>query len=349
MVVLKFKKFFKKFPNDSIETANFIETIQASEIIGSLISPELNIMCFIAQITAPTDFDEIAFRENLFQIIDSFEGPEDIYVASSIISSAESIDSVKRDMRTFTPIALGLMILLLILSFRSWTGTFLPLFVVGFSILWTFGLMAWLDLSVPIIGGLIPIMLIAIANNYGIHIISHYYEFTKLDQNLDRVEILKRTMKRLGMPIFLAGFTTVISFLSLTTHELSKVREIGLLVSFGIAVSFFLSLLFIPAILILVPRPTYLGKERSLETVNNFLVNWGKFFVKNRVPFLAILFSGMFLFSFGIRDITIDTVPDNYFPKDSKIRRSSAVINQVFGGSTQLNILIEGDIYDPLS
>ena len=78
-------------------------------------------------------------------------------------------------------------------------------------------------------------MLIAIANNYGIHIISHYYEFTKLDLNLDRVEILKRTMKRLGMPIFLAGFTTAISFLSLVTHELSKVREIGLLVSFGIA------------------------------------------------------------------------------------------------------------------
>ena len=57
----------------------------------------------------------------------------------------------------------------------------------------------------------------------------------------------------------------------------------------------------------------------------------------------------MFIFSFGIRDITIDTVPDNYFPEDSKIRKSSAVISEVFGGSTQLNILIEGDIYDPLS
>ena len=105
--------------------------------------------------------------------------------------------------------------------------------------------------------------------------------------------------------------------MSLITHELSKVTEIGLLVSFGIAVSFFLSLLLIPAILILVPRPTYLGKDTSLQFVNNFLVSWGKFFVRNRVPFLAILFTGMFLFSFGIRDITIDTVPDHFFPKDS--------------------------------
>ena len=343
------QNLLEKIPSDSIDSSNLIEAIYTSDIIGNLVSADLNIMCFVAQITASTDFDEIEFRERLYRIVNNFEEPEKIYLASPIISSAESIDSVKRDMRTFTPIALGLMILLLILSFRSWTGTFLPLFVVGFSILWTFGLMAWLDISVPIIGGLIPIMLIAIANNYGIHIISHYYEFTKMDQSLSRTEILKRTMKRLGMPIFLAGITTVISFMSLMTHELSKVREIGLLVSFGIAVSFLLSLFLIPAILILVPRPTYLGKDNSLQFVNKFLVNWGKFFVRNRVPFLATLFVGIFLFSFGIRDITIDTVPYHFFPEDSKIRKASRVISNTFGGSTQLNILIEGDIYDPLS
>ncbi len=343
------QKLLEKIPSDSIGYEILKRNIFNSDIIGSLISTDMSVMCFIAQINASTDFDEINFRDRINTIINKFENPEKIYVASSIISSAESIDSVKRDMRIFAPIALGLMIILFIISFRSWTGTFLPLFVVGFSIIWTFGLMAWLDISVPIIGGLIPIMLIAISNNYGIHIISHYYEFTKMNQELSRVEILKRTMKRLGMPIFLAGITTVISFLSLMSHELSKVREVGLMVSFGIVVSFVLSLLLIPAILILVPRPTYLGKERSLHFINKFLVNWGKFFIKNRVSFLTILFSGIFIFSIGIKDITVDTVPDNYFPEDSKIRKSSKVISKTFGGATQLNILIEGDIYDPIS
>ena len=343
------QKLLEKIPSDSIEHEILKRNIFNSDIIGSLISSDMTIMCFVAQINASTDFDEINFRDRINTIINKFENPEKIYIASSIISSAESIDSVKRDMRIFAPIALGLMIILFIISFRSWTGTFLPLFVVGFSIIWTFGLMAWLDISVPIIGGLIPIMLIAISNNYGIHIISHYYEFTKMNQELSRVEILKRTMKRLGMPIFLAGITTVISFLSLMSHELSKVREVGLMVSFGIVVSFVLSLLLIPAILILVPRPTYLGKEKSLHFINKFLVNWGNFFVKNRVPFLTILFSAIFIFSIGIRDITVDTVPDNYFPEDSKIRKSSKVISKTFGGATQLNILIEGDIYDPIS
>ena len=88
---------------------------------------------------------------------------------------ADVIDSMRKDLVLFTPFALGLMMILLILSFRSWAGVFLPFFVVGISVIWTFGLMGWLDMSVPFIGGLIPVMLIAIANDYGIHIISHFF------------------------------------------------------------------------------------------------------------------------------------------------------------------------------
>ena len=339
---------FDDIPSDSAGRALLLQTLHESGVIGNLVSEDLKLMCFIALVDASLDFDEIEFREELFRIIEEFEGPERIHLASPVISSAESIDNVRRDLRTFTPIALGLMIFLLLLSFRSWIGIFLPLFVVAFSILWTFGLMAWLDLSVPIIGGLIPIMLIAIANNYGIHIISHYFEYTVMDQELTRAAILRRTMSKLGMPIFLAGTTTIVSFMSLMSHELSKVREIGLLVSFGIGVAFLLSLFLIPSILILLPRPTYLSKRKSMLLVNEFLVSWGRFFTKYRVPFLVTLFIVVALFSLGIRDITIDTVPDNFFPKNSKIRIANQVISRAFGGSTQLNILIEGDIYDPI-
>ena len=339
---------FDDIPSDSAGRALLLQTLHESGVIGNLVSEDLKLMCFIAQVDASLDFDEIEFREELFRIIEEFEGPERIHLASPVISSAESIDNVRRDLRTFTPIALGLMIFLLLLSFRSWIGIFLPLFVVAFSILWTFGLMAWLDLSVPIIGGLIPIMLIAIANNYGIHIISHYFEYTVMDQELTRAAILRRTMSKLGMPIFLAGTTTIVSFMSLMSHELSKVREIGLLVSFGIGVAFLLSLFLIPSILILVPRPAYLSKRKSMLLVNEFLVSWGRFFTKYRVPFLVTLFIVVALFSLGIRDITIDTVPDHFFPKNSKIRIANQVISRAFGGSTQLNILIEGDIYDPI-
>jgi len=42
------QKLIDKIPSDSIAKINFIETIHASDIIGNLISTDLDIMCFIA-------------------------------------------------------------------------------------------------------------------------------------------------------------------------------------------------------------------------------------------------------------------------------------------------------------
>ena len=120
---------FDDIPSDSAGRALLLQTLHESGVIGNLVSEDLKLMCFIAQVDASLDFDEIEFREELFRIIEEFDGPERIHLASPVISSAESIDNVRRDLRTFTPIALGLMIFLLLLSFRSWIGIFLPLFV----------------------------------------------------------------------------------------------------------------------------------------------------------------------------------------------------------------------------
>ena len=52
--------------------------------------------------------------------------------------------------------------------------------------------MGWLDMSLDFIGTLIPVMLVAIANNYGIHIISHYFEYTRNDTEATRGQILRK-------------------------------------------------------------------------------------------------------------------------------------------------------------
>ena len=81
-------------------------------------------------------------------MVNRFNSLANFYVSSLPITRATTIENMQRDMRLYTPIALGLGILLLMISFRSWTGVFLPFFVVGFSTLWTFGIMAWLELPV---------------------------------------------------------------------------------------------------------------------------------------------------------------------------------------------------------
>ena len=202
-------------------------------------------------------------------------------------------------------------------------------------------------MPVSFVGTLIPVILIAISNDYGIHIISHYFEYTSLNPEATRSAILKRTLKKLGLPIFLAGFTTMISFLSLLSHTLPRVREMGLLISFGIFCAFLLSIFLIPSVLVLVSRPTYLTRKNSFSGINRFLVKMGRTFTLYRLYVLIFLFSFSIWMSLGLNELKIDTNPDHYFNEKSRLRIANTKISEAFGGSTQMNILVEGDVFNP--
>jgi len=334
-------------PVDSISQAELKTRIKNSGMIGNLVSDDFRTLCFIGQVNSSFEYDEFEFRKEIFELVNRFNNPELFYVSSLPITRATIIDYMQRDMRVFTPVAIGLCIFLLMLSFRSWTGVFLPLFVVGFSIIWTFGVMGWLDMSLDFIGTLIPVMLVAIANNYGIHIISHYFEYTRNNNEATRGLILRKTIRRVGIPILLAGLTTMVSFLCLLSHSLPRVREMGALVSFGILVSFILSIVLIPSVLVLVPRPQHLSRKNDTSSVDHFLMGMGKLFTKFRVPvLLTVSIVGIWL-AMGIQHLKVDTNPDLYLPKSSILRIANTKISEAFGGSTQMNILVEGDIFDP--
>ena len=72
----------------------------------------------------------------------------------------------------------------------------------------------------------------------------------------------------------------------------------------------------------------------------------GKAFTRYRVPVLILSIVGIWL-AMGIQHLKVDTNPDHYFPKSSTLRIANTKISDAFGGSTQMNILVEGDIFDP--
>ena len=194
-------------------------------------------LAFICKLTVSFDYDEHKLVYTIEEVIKQVEGPESIYFAGMPLTRANVTDQMRRDMSFFLPVGLILMILFLIFSFRSWLGVLLPLTVVVISTIWTLGFMGYLDLDLPFTGILIPVMLIAITNNYGIHIISHYYDYSKDDLKASRVQIIKKTLESVSFPIFLAGLTTVLGFLGLLSHIFTKARELGVFVSFVIFAS----------------------------------------------------------------------------------------------------------------
>jgi hypothetical protein len=316
-------------------------------LVGNLVSADGRMLAFICHPRTSFDYDEHVLKRAIERVVAHFAGPEKIYYSGLPITRAEVIDQMRRDLRVFMPYGLLFMAVFLVLSFRSWLGVFLPFCVVVIATIWTFGLMAVLGLTLPFTGILIPVMLIAIANDYGIHIIAHYYTYTRLQPEAPRADVIKRVIRSLGVPIFLAGLTTVIGFLGLLGHVLPRAREMGLLMSFGICVAFTVSLLLIPAVLALTRPPQRLQHLRGPTLMDRGLQRWTSFFIRHRQTVLLVVLVAVMGVGTGIRWVRVDANPDHYFGPGARLRVHNEAISQVFGGATQLSILVEGDVQSP--
>lgn len=338
----------EEIPESDIDKRNLENRIRSNDqVYGNLISEDFGSMAFLAMLSASIELDDQKLKDQITALIDRYRDPERIYVAGLPFTRAAIVEGMQSDLKKFLPYGVFLMILLLAFSFRSWIGVFLPLAVVAMSTVWTFGLMALFKIEFVFINVLVPVMLIAIANDYGIHIIAHYFENFKRGVFHKRGPNIRETTLSLQRPIFLAGITTIIGFLSLLGHILPPAKRVGLLVAFGILVAFVLSLTFIPAGLMVLKVPPWIAKGGQDRRLNRWLTSWGRFFVRRRRP-VFVTFAGLIvLASIGIPTLTIDTDPIHYYRKGAEIRTNNERISDLFGGSTQLSVVIRGDIKDP--
>ena len=125
------------------------------------------------------EYDEFEFRKEIFELVNGsiIQG---VLCFQSLLPAQQSLITCSETC-AFLPVAIGLCIFLLKLSFRL--DRRISPFVCGWIFNYLdFGVMGWLDMSLDFIGTLIPVMLVFIANNYGIHIISHYLSIPEMIQ-----------------------------------------------------------------------------------------------------------------------------------------------------------------------
>jgi uncharacterized protein len=317
-------------------------------VYGTLVSRDYSKMAFIVQLTKTSEVDDDQFRKKVNSLVNRYRGPEKLYISGLPVTRAQIQVDMQDDLKRFMPYGILLMIILLALSFRSWIGVFLPLIVVIISIVWTFGLLSVLGIRFSFITMLIPVMLIAIANDYGIHIITHYFHQTReAGPGESKEQSIRTVMLKLGAPIFLAGITTIIGFMSLLSHVMTDAKKIGLLASFGILIAFLLSLTLLPAILSMLNKPKVIQQKDYDQLLTRFLQKWTAFFTAYPRAFLLLIVVLLVVVGWKIPDVIVDTDPNHYYQEGNPFRVENEVISEVFGGSTQISVLVEGDIKDP--
>jgi hydrophobe/amphiphile efflux-3 (HAE3) family protein len=261
------------------------------------------------------------------------------------------LHDVRRDGLLLIPLALVIMLLFLWFAFREWKGMVLPFTVVAMSIAVAMGMAPLLGWKLSVISLIVPIMLIAVANDYGIHMIAMYQEVLGKGESRSMPEVVKEVTRRLRKPIIFTGLTTVAGVLGLLTHSIIPARQVGAMTAVGVALAIILTLFMIPAWLSMLKpgnrRPLKPGSDRA-GWLEKALVKASSVITRHPGRVLIISSALTLVFAIGISFVRVDSNNENFFPAKHPVKVASKLINSGFGGSQSISVMVEGDIKDPV-
>jgi hypothetical protein len=287
--------------------------------------------------------------EKINQIISENPGDEKVYLNGMPYLRHEIQKKGIRDFAVLLPLGLIIMLIFLYISFKERRGVLLPFSVVVMSIVLALGLMPLFGYELSLIAILVPIMMIAIANNYGVHLVSRYQELNSLNPDWSMEQIVKESVVRLKSPIILTGLTTIFGVMGLIVQIMLPAKQMGIVSSIAIAFALIISLLFIPAVMMRMKKgkPQKLYTEGKHNWVDSLLKWAGNTTTANPRLIIYVFTSFLIVAGLGISKLQVSINMERMMPSSHSLRISSEIANKHFGGTKNISILFEGDIMDP--
>ncbi|MFO7777136.1 MAG: MMPL family transporter [Nitriliruptoraceae bacterium] len=203
---------------------------------------------------------------------------------------------------------------------------------------------------------IVPILLVGLGVDYGIHLTSRYRDEVGAGRSVDGG--MRTAIGTVGVALVLATLTTAIGFLTNVVNPIPALRDFGILASVGIVLSFVLMLTFVPALRIVLDRRAEAGDRLPREglgaTRDRLLpeVAAKTSVLAERAPVptlvVALLLGG--LGYLGLSNISTEFSFTDFLPEDSPVVATLATIEDAFGGgfgeTTQV-LVEEADQSDP--
>jgi len=249
-----------------------------------------------------------------------------------------------------------LMILALLLVFRHVNWPLLPLPIVFLGIIWTFGIMGLLKIPMTMISMAAFPILIGIGIDYAIQFHNRIEEEFSKGGSIKKA--VAKTVAHTAPAVLIALTITAAGFFSLFTSSVPMIRTFGVLCLIGLIMCY-LSALFVGITVLYAAERNGNNRKnrkradasestvaetaigRAVRSIVRFSLRRGAL-----VLLLALLLSLAGVYSDTL--VPVDTDFKNYMPQDLPPLVQFKHMADIFGGSDELNIIIQGDdITDP--
>lgn len=338
--------FYDKAPRSEEKLEKIRDDVRNNEMVFErIVSTDETVSVVIAEIE--DDVFSMDFYHEILDLADSYEdGQHKLYVAGTPIVEGTMAYLGPKDMKKMVPIVILVIIIVLYITLRNVKTTILTLMVVLLSVIWAFGLMAVLGVPIYSVSTMMPVMLIAIGVADGIHLFNHMSLFLKENPNANRVDAIKDMLKNMWKPVAMTSITTSIGFISLLTSEVYPIKYFGLFTAFGVLAAMFFSLVFIPAGIMIFNMPKNISKRKSKNKKHLLAHNLSVWILQNKLLIIVITFLILGLGVYGTQKVWINSSFLDKFESDSDIVQTDKFINQKFGGTTTLNVILSAERKD---
>ena len=319
-------------------------------VYGNLISKDFRHAVLIGFLD-PKASDE-ALVGKLRAAVEEIPGSEETYLGGMPVTRVSLTQDMRKDMRRFLPVGLLLMLVFLMACFRQARGVLLPFIMTVMAIIVGMGLVPLLGWKIHTVTILLPVILLAVANDYGIHMVARYQEDNAPGTDRSSRELAHAGIVKLTWPVLATGITTMVGMLCLLSHIIIPAKQLGVLAAIGVGFAMVGSLTFIPAVLAVLPRAKPVFDARaSVQRATRVLDRMLAFFARQVTHWPRAILVGSVLMAlamgWGATRLVVDTNPMSFYARTEPIWRSTYLLNEHLGGWAGVSVVVEGDIKDP--
>jgi len=297
-------------------------------------------------------------EERVGNIAKSVKVKSEIMVMGTYLISQATEKTADETMNVILPIAMFLVLLILIITFRSVIDTILGLLGLGMAISWAYGFGVMMDYSFNQISTTVAVLLVGLGIDYAIHTILRYREELRKGKNVK--DAMNEMITHLGMGLVLATITTVIAFLSNISSPIPPIQHFGVMNAVGIFGAFVIFTTAVPAMKILIDgwreKRGKLKIKKEKEREGSGIVVLNKFMALSAIAaehhrysvlVIVILITGFAVYG----GMNIDTTFDlkDFLPQNLEVTDTINFMMDNFNtsGMNDNYILIEGNISTP--
>lgn len=301
-----------------------------SELVNTLVSEDGQSVCLFIR---HKDFLSKKGSDVLINTIrkkSAKYGFDNTRIAGRAIGQQYYIDRMLVEMKLFIGLSAILVVVFLMVAFKSIWGIMIPQAVIFSSMIWLIGGMSIVDQPLNIILTVLPSVMFVVSMSDVIHLVSRYLD--ALREVTIPFEAIKIAVSEVGLATFLTSVTTSIGFFSLVFVRVEPIQVFGVVMGIGVMIAFVLTFTVLPALFYLFPGPRYVTAKKKEHYWRKRLERWFLVVARNKKTVLLSGFLVLTLSIVGVFQLESNNMLMDDLSESEPLKQDFNYLDEHYGG-----------------